>query len=122
MRISDWSSDVCSSDLREFYSLLAMPKIGVLTQAWACHCLNFFLGATVLYLLMSAVAESYDATLVSRLLGVLGVYAAAWLLGFLMPGAPAGLGVREVVLFMGLAPLVGGASAMRADEHTSELQ
>lgn len=38
---------------------------------------------------------------------LISVFAAAWLLGFLVPGAPAGIGVRELVLTEGLAPLVG---------------
>lgn len=38
---------------------------------------------------------------------LLGVFAASWLLGFLVPGAPAGIGVRELVLTEGLAPLIG---------------
>lgn len=38
---------------------------------------------------------------------VLGLFAAAWLLGFVTPGAPAGIGIREVILTEGLAPLVG---------------
>ncbi|HVI57326.1 MAG TPA: lysylphosphatidylglycerol synthase domain-containing protein [Luteimonas sp.] len=38
---------------------------------------------------------------------VLGLFAAAWLLGFVTPGAPAGIGIREVVLTEGLAPMVG---------------
>ena len=38
---------------------------------------------------------------------VAGLFAAAWLLGFVTPGAPAGIGIREVVLTEGLAPLIG---------------
>jgi uncharacterized membrane protein YbhN (UPF0104 family) len=33
---------------------------------------------------------------------VTGVFALAWVVGFLTPGAPAGIGVREVVLTLGL--------------------
>lgn len=38
---------------------------------------------------------------------VAGLFAAAWLLGFVTPGAPAGIGIREVILTEGLTPLVG---------------
>lgn len=38
---------------------------------------------------------------------VAGLFAAAWLLGFVTPGAPAGIGIREVVLTEGLTPLIG---------------
>jgi len=35
----------------------------------------------------------------------------AWLVGFIVPGAPSGLGVREALLVMELAPLTGEAEA-----------
>jgi glycosyltransferase 2 family protein len=43
---------------------------------------------------------------------VLPWLAAAWLIGFMVPGAPGGLGIRELVLVLGLAPLVGQADAV----------
>jgi uncharacterized membrane protein YbhN (UPF0104 family) len=36
-----------------------------------------------------------------------GLFAAAWVAGFVTPGAPAGLGVREAILLGGLKPIVG---------------
>jgi glycosyltransferase 2 family protein len=36
----------------------------------------------------------------------------AWLLGYVVPGAPAGLGLRELVLVQGLGPLVGQVDAL----------
>ena len=38
---------------------------------------------------------------------VVGVYCLAYLVGFLVPFAPAGLGAREAVLVAGAGPLVG---------------
>lgn len=43
---------------------------------------------------------------------VAGVFAAAWVAGFVTPGAPAGLGVREAVLAGGLRPLYGPEVAL----------
>jgi uncharacterized membrane protein YbhN (UPF0104 family) len=40
------------------------------------------------------------------------VFAAAWIAGLATPGAPGGLGVRESVITLGLAPLLGGAAAL----------
>jgi len=37
-----------------------------------------------------------------------GAYVLAWLAGFVTPGAPAGLGIRELVLLFLLQGLVGG--------------
>lgn len=42
---------------------------------------------------------------------VMTAYAAAWLAGTLMPGAPAGIGVREMVLTLELEPALGSTEA-----------
>ena len=44
--------------------------------------------------------------------GWCGWFALAWVLGYVMPGAPAGLGVRETVLVLGLGPALGDAQAL----------
>ena len=41
-----------------------------------------------------------------------GALALAWCAGFVTPGAPAGLGVREVVLLMLLDPIIGAPTAL----------
>ncbi|HEY6941818.1 hypothetical protein [Dokdonella sp.] len=41
-----------------------------------------------------------------------GWLALAWLLGYVMPGAPAGIGVREAALVVGLGPALGEANAL----------
>src|SRR3546814_889247 len=71
MRISDWSSDVCSSDLVGF---------------------GLWIVASVLV----------PGTAISPIL-LTGAFASSWLIGFVTPGAPAGFGVREVVLSLWLS-------------------
>lgn len=44
----------------------------------------------------------------------IAVFGIAWIAGLATPGAPGGLGVRESVLALGLAPFVGGATALSA--------
>lgn len=39
------------------------------------------------------------------------LFTAAWVAGYLMPGAPGGLGVREAVMLLLLSPVVGPAAA-----------
>ena len=41
-----------------------------------------------------------------------GAYVVAWLIGLVTPGAPAGVGVREAVLFFLLRPLLGQADLL----------
>jgi len=40
------------------------------------------------------------------------IYLFGWLVGFVVPGAPGGIGVREAVFIILLAPLVGEANAL----------
>lgn len=40
-------------------------------------------------------------------LHVFSIFCAAWVAGILTPGAPASLGIREVMLNQGLVPIVG---------------
>jgi hypothetical protein len=42
---------------------------------------------------------------------LLGLYAAAWLAGTFAVGAPAGAGVREAILVVGLEPALGAVAA-----------
>ena len=46
-------------------------------------------------------------SLVDALPGICGAYIIAWLAGAITPGAPAGIGIREVVMFALLQPVVG---------------
>ena len=41
-----------------------------------------------------------------------GWLALAWIVGYVVPGAPGGLGLREAVLVLGMSPVVGEAEAM----------
>lgn len=62
-------------------------------------------------LALDALIDVAAPTIERDLLSLSAVAAAAWLAGFVVPGAPAGLGVREVVLSVLLAPAVGGDAA-----------
>lgn len=87
------------------------PSPGALGGIFACHALSFAIGAAALYLLCEALAGAAGSAAPGK---VLGAYAAAWVLGFLMPGSPAGLGVRELVLLVGLGPMYGPGIATAA--------
>lgn len=91
--------------------LIRPSNLSLLAAAWTAHCVNFLAGGTALYLLCSTFAGSIAA---HYWMGVVGIYSAAWLLGFLVPGAPAGLGVREIALMLGLSPLFGPEPATAA--------
>src|SRR3546814_7124286 len=97
MRISDWSSDVCSSDLKEFGSAGGDDRVDGLAR---------FGGA---------IAELIRPNGIAR-----GIVAER---GFIFAGIVIGLAERE----MQVQPVVGarvaiGFSGVRSEEHTSELQ
>lgn len=46
--------------------------------------------------------------------GIIAACAAAWVAGFVIPGAPGGLGIRETVLVLLLSPQYGGDTALVA--------
>ncbi len=85
-----------------FFSLL-LVRVGHTATLKAMYWQLAFL--LVFVLLMLALFFSFRAVSVSWLhIGQLaGVFAAAWLLGFVVPGAPGGIGVRELVLLWGLS-------------------
>jgi len=81
--------------------LLFMPYI---------HYLLFFLLAGGALVLLTAQTGKILNTQAYMIIGL--AFATSWTLGFLTPGAPSGIGVREAVLVFILSPLVGSAQAI----------
>ncbi|MCK9538764.1 hypothetical protein [Dokdonella sp.] len=72
--------------------------------------LGLYLGMFVLSALsLRLLAADPDAL---PLLAWCGWLALAWMIGYVTPGAPAGLGLREAVLVLGLGPVFGEAGAL----------
>lgn len=87
-------------------SALLKARLWVAPVCWlAC---SFLLAGISFYALGNAIFGSSDIDI----LAATSIYAAAWAVGFLVPGSPAGLGVREAVLLGLLTPLVGSADAL----------
>ena len=76
--------------------------------ALALYALGFVFQGTAAML----VAHSLFGVAWTSFPALAGLYTAAWAAGFLVPGAPAGLGVREAVLVSGLGPLSGPGVAL----------
>jgi uncharacterized membrane protein YbhN (UPF0104 family) len=55
-----------------------------------------------------------DTSLLHALPGICGAYIIAWLAGAITPGAPAGIGIREVVMFALLQSIVGQSELLIA--------
>lgn len=84
---------------------LGSSRLAIELGAALCLALVFFVASSGCFMLMSNSLAAGDW------LSLVPWIAAAWLLGFLIPGAPGGLGIREFVLVLGLTPLVGEAQA-----------
>lgn len=84
------------------------PVPHALLACFGAQCALFLLMGAMLHLLASwllglAGADYWLAT---------GVFAVAWVAGFIVPGAPGGLGVREAILIAGLGPVYGEPGAV----------
>jgi uncharacterized membrane protein YbhN (UPF0104 family) len=62
----------------------------------------------------SIAALSPGAVMAHGWTGIIAACAAAWVAGFIIPGAPGGLGIRETVLALLLSPLYGSDPALVA--------
>jgi hypothetical protein len=90
--------------------LLKAKTAMMIAAVFSLYLCFFLLNGT---LLLGLVTPSKGIELQRPLL-IVGVAAAAWLAGFVVPGAPAGLGVREVILTSGLEIAGYGSMALTA--------
>ena len=90
-----------------WYQGIDLQRIGLhqndLLAALPFYLLNIFILGLATFLLGSSISTIS----LSLFPLVLAVAAGAWIAGFLLPGAPGGLGPREAVLTAGLAPFLG---------------
>ncbi len=70
--------------------------------------ISFLLAGFSFYALAVAFSGAWSIPIIPAI----AIYAIAWAAGFLIPGAPAGLGVREVILLALLTPIIGVAAAV----------
>ena len=90
---------------------LRIVRMPPLSTFWLVGCLyiaNYF----VLGVILSMIAQTIFHADGGGVLFLSGVFAIAWVTGFVTPGAPAGLGVREVVLVAALSPVYGAETAV----------
>ena len=76
-------------------------------SASLCLAVSLFLSGSSAYALLISIGAEPP-----HLLHVTGGFALAWVTGFLTPGAPGGLGVRETVFVALLGPEVGASAAL----------
>ena len=86
----------------EFQSI-RLPSINTFILIGFLYILNYLFLGVVLNIIASNVFGVQEGSI----LLMAGVFAVAWIAGFITPGAPAGIGVREVVLVAALTPIYG---------------
>jgi len=82
-------------------------KPALLAGPTLCLALSFCLSSLSVYALSHALGYPGLSVAVAT-----GSFALAWGLGFVIPGAPAGLGVREAALLATLGPMIGAGPAV----------
>jgi len=82
------------------------------SDALICQC-SFLMTSGVLFVAILGLVSPQSYT-VSLLPALCGAYVISWLAGFVTPGAPAGVGIRELVLLFLLKGLVSEADLLLA--------
>lgn len=82
----------------------------VATGCYLLYATNFLLVGAGMHLVAGALAGQAEA--VTGIAYLTGAFASSWVLGFIAPGAPAGLGVREVILSAWLAAVMPAAEVV----------
>lgn len=100
------SSSISSSSISSLEGML--PRLPTLLQAFCAYSLNYIMiGAGIFFMVTALLPEmKHNFTL------LLASFALAWIAGFFTPGAPAGLGVREVIMLSMLSASYPGSSAL----------
>src|SRR3546814_3068847 len=110
MRISDWSSDVCSSDL--------VPGPAPKAEGWLADDTSFAL-APFLLTLLAAVAGGFILNAMPCVFPILSLKA----LSLARSGESEGAARREAIAYSaGVIVTCLALGAVRSEEHTSELQ
>jgi len=86
---------------------VALPSVSVLAQGLGFAVTFFALQGLIFLILCRAVDPSAG-------IAVMTIATASWLIGYLTPGAPGGIGVREVVMLLLLRPVMPEVDALIA--------
>lgn len=88
---------------------LSLPSWRTIAVAGLCYASSLIIGGISLWLVLDSSGNGAIGVSLALL-----AYTTSWLAGFITPGAPSGLGVREFILVGLLAPTVGEPAALLA--------
>jgi hypothetical protein len=90
------------------FNAIKMPPMKAFWIVGLLYVLNYI----VLGLILQVIATRIFAAHGGGLLLLSGIFAVAWIVGFITPGAPAGIGVREMILVAALTPVYNNETAI----------
>jgi hypothetical protein len=96
-----------SGGLRYLYKL-GLPDVLSLVKVIVLYVISFLMFGVILVLQAKYL---FNVHTVNPVL-LVGIFSWAWTVGFITPGSPAGLGVRDTVLLAALTPLYGSGVAL----------
>ncbi len=87
----------------------AKPVLIGLAPAYALYMVFFFIIGSLLAILIYTIT---DLPVFSNLGMILTVFSVAWIAGFVTPGAPAGIGIREALIVLSMTHFIGDAQSL----------
>lgn len=87
---------------------VTLPPLSITTACMLLYVAVFCLNG----LGLATLGEGLIGKGMESLVLLIGLFSVAWLAGFIVPGAPGGLGVREAILVASLTPLYGEPAAV----------
>lgn len=97
-----------------FSSKLSLPAIPKIAATLVVGFLLAMAAISLCALSLAMLGNADWSSLAPKLPHVIALFSAAWIAGLLTPGAPAGLGIREVILMKGLTASFGATDAVTA--------
>ena len=92
------------------YEEFVVPSILIFLICFVLYLLAFLLLGLAVYVLLEGAFQSSNASYWRTT----SIFCLAWVAGFITPGAPAGLGIREALLISLLTPIHGAGIALGA--------
>ncbi len=87
---------------------VTLPGVAPTLACIALYCVNFAFAGLALDLIALGPLAAPE----SRFVLLTGIFAVAWVAGYVTPAAPGGLGVREAILVAALGPIYGDGTAV----------
>lgn len=100
-RVFVWAAGLWAARQQVSPYTLKMPGLRTFWEVGLLYIGNYLMLGVILYLIAGQVFGTTD----NDLLLLAGIFTVAWTVGFITPGAPAGLGVRELLLVGMLTPV-----------------